>query len=85
MERLQEPGQGRMEGASLGGPLPGSHGPEDRLVSGAGGEGGGNGDAATKVSWDSPVGLLLARKRLCASAPLCFTVFGPFSQAQWGA
>lgn len=38
-----------MEGDSLVGPLPSSHGPGDGLVPGLGGEEGGNGDAATRT------------------------------------
>lgn len=85
LKRLQEPGQGGMEGASLVGPLPGSHSPGDRLVPGAGGEGAGNGDAATRADRGSPMGLLPAGKGLCAGAPLYFTAFGPLGQAQQGA
>lgn len=85
MEKLQEPGQGGMEGDSLMGPLPSSHGPEDRMAPGAGGEGGGNGDTASRAGWGSPGGLLPAGKGLCVSVPLCFTAFGPLSQAQQGA
>lgn len=79
MERLQELGRGGMEGARLGGPLPSSHGPGERMAPGAGGEGDGNGDIASRAGWGSPVGLLLQERDFvpvprCASQLLALSV-----------
>lgn len=81
VERLQEPGQGGMEGASW---WDHCHGPGDRLVPGAGGERRGNGDC--HQHWlRLTQGMLQAGKWLHASALLYFTAFRPFSPAQQGA